>query len=116
MTLLVRLTDKQVSGFGLVLRTKPTLSCIVLFCLRVRSLFAHGLSRTEAIGLQMGLTQLETIGLQMGLTQLETDGFIIGLQSMVTPPYLVNRSRQPSFSPCRPFARWPFERQNRASS
>ena len=80
MTLLVRLTDKQVSGFGLVLRTKPTLSCIVLFCLRVRPLFAHGLSRTEAIGLQMGLTQLETIGLQMGLTQLETIGLRMGLK------------------------------------
>lgn len=49
-TLLVRLTDKQVSGFGLVLRTKPTPSCFVLFCFMVRHPFASGFSQPKTTG------------------------------------------------------------------
>lgn len=58
ITLLVRLTDKQVSGFGLVLRTKPTPSCFVLFCFRLLPPFADGLTEPKTNGFVLGFRNM----------------------------------------------------------
>lgn len=58
ITLLVRLTDKQVSGFGLVLRTKPTPSCFVLFCFRLLPPFANGLTEPKTNGFALGFRNM----------------------------------------------------------
>lgn len=56
ITLLVRLTDKQVGWFGLVLRTKPALSFIfLLFTFMLWLAFASWLTKAKTKGLLAGL-------------------------------------------------------------